>query len=119
MGWRLFVPDVERKKTMRRTLLAVGIAVLVSLLFVPSEEWGFWGWGWRQPFWEVTPQEWRSFWPNMIAQTVFLAALFAVIVNLRKTWRRHPKRFRAVADAPSHDDNEIAMPNLYMNGELA
>jgi TRAP-type C4-dicarboxylate transport system permease small subunit len=78
---------------MRRTLLPVGFAVLVSMLFVPCHKFGFWGWYGPQPFWiatdTMTAYEWRYMWPKLILQTVFLAVLFAVIVNIR--WRRKPK----------------------------
>jgi hypothetical protein len=73
---------------MRRTLLAVGFAVLLSMMFMPCTEWGFWGWNGPQPFWiaadRMTAYEWRFMWPKLIVQTVFLAVLFTVIVNLRK-----------------------------------
>jgi hypothetical protein len=70
---------------MKRTLLAVGLAVLVSLMFVPEgEAWqgcticvvvngsGF------APFFSVTSIVWGQF----ILQTIFLSVLAAVIVNL-------------------------------------
>jgi hypothetical protein len=71
---------------MKRTLLAVGIAVLLSLMFVPSNEWGFYGWRGPQPFWigleDMTPFELRVMWQKLILQTVFAGVAAAVIVNL-------------------------------------
>jgi hypothetical protein len=77
---------------MKRTLLAVGVAVLVSLMFVPEgEDWqgcticvvvngsGF------APFFSVTGIAWGQF----ILQTIFLSVLTAVIVNV--PWRRKKK----------------------------
>ena len=83
---------IESQLRMKRTLLAVGIAVLLSLMFVPH------GWtsdhrswntrlgsaereyvSYRAPFWDsgfpVLPTE-------LIVQTTFLAVVAAVIVNL-------------------------------------
>jgi hypothetical protein len=79
---------------MKRTLLAVGIAVLVSMMFIPCDEWGFYGWRGPQPFWIAIDRmtylnEWRLMWPKFILQTVFVAVLFAVIVNLLP---RRPRR---------------------------
>jgi len=71
---------------MKRTLLAIGIAILASMMAVPI---GFWwsddrgnrGYNIKMlaPFF-FDPAEilWRPF----ILQTVFAAVLFAVIVNL-------------------------------------
>ena len=71
---------------MKRTLLAVGIAVLVSMMFVPCDRYGFYFWRGPQPFWicidGLTPYQWQVMWPKLVLQTVFLAVLFAIIVNL-------------------------------------
>lgn len=71
---------------MKRTLLAIRFAVLVSMMFMPCRQWGFWGWIWPQPFWIVTntltEREWRLLLPKLILQTVFCAVLFAMIVNI-------------------------------------
>jgi hypothetical protein len=71
---------------MKRTLLAVGIAVLVSLMFVPYDNWGFWGWQGPQPFWiaseNMSVREWRVMWSKFILQTIFAGVAAAVIVNL-------------------------------------
>jgi hypothetical protein len=126
---------------MRLTLLAVGIALLVSMLFAPHTHSSFaWGGVWHPPRYEevrekvtdldislhrATAEEfldgyktvkhkvadgywegvriywywwpifyddardvrWRSFW----GQTAFIAILAAVVVNLRKSWRRKRK----------------------------
>jgi hypothetical protein len=83
---------------MRRTLLAVGFAVLVSMMLAPhGGKYGIAGWG---PFFSaqgfhVTS---RGIWYedagrvmiDMLAlEMVFLAVLFAVVVNIR--WRRKPR----------------------------
>jgi hypothetical protein len=71
---------------MKRTLLAVGIAILVSMMLVPRNS--FWYWSpqshpvqLRAPFfmwWSDYPADMTGF----ILQTVFAAVLFAVIANL-------------------------------------
>jgi hypothetical protein len=78
---------------MKRTLVAVGIAVLLSMLLVPR------GYVYiaryhrtegdiRQllPFFVHSPYGWEVLWQAFIMQTIFLAVLAAVIVNVR--WRR-------------------------------
>ena len=78
---------------MKRTLLAVGIAVLVSMMFVPEACFRY-DWFYPQilanyqPFFRVGKIAWGTF----ALQTVFLAVLVAVIVNLRKSWRRMSKK---------------------------
>lgn len=86
---------------MRRTLLAIGIAVLVSMLLAPhGSKYGVEGFG---PFWSLTglarcgpggplPIWWRDIGRVMIdmlaLETVFLGVLFAVLANIR----RRPKK---------------------------
>jgi hypothetical protein len=76
---------------MRRTLLAVGIALLVSMMLVPRQHCGGFTcdarWEWLPAF-IASPLGTRIDWQQFALQTVFLAALFAVLVNLRKSWRR-------------------------------
>jgi hypothetical protein len=75
---------------MRRTLLAVGIAALVSMLFAPHS--GYWGldiWGneWGSYWWAYFPlfaDTRHVLWRDFFAQTAFVAVLAAVLVNLRK-----------------------------------
>ena len=89
---------------MRRTLLAVGIAVVVSMLIAPhGDKYRVNGWG---PFFYsdgffvpgrgfVSSRPYSSGRVNidMLAlQTVFLAVLAAVLVNLRKSSRRGRER---------------------------
>jgi hypothetical protein len=91
---------------MKRTLLAVGVAVLISLMFVPhrivsAQEildsslpaesiWGHHKWlpfymiGWYNPEFD------HVLWTQFALQTVFLALLAAVLVNI--PWRRHKHR---------------------------
>jgi hypothetical protein len=93
---------------MRRTLLAVGIAVLVSMLLAPHGERSIEGWG---PFFYsngyFVPGRVGFYWNHphfgyernlmiemLILQTVFLAILGAVLVNLRKSWRHASKQNR-------------------------
>ena len=83
---------------MRRTLLAVGFAVLVSMLFAPhGHEYGVNGWG---PFfldggytlnysktwvwWQ--PGRGKVMLDMLALEIVFLGVLFAVLANIR--WRR-------------------------------
>jgi hypothetical protein len=77
---------------MRRTLLAVGFAVLASMLLAPHKEgWDFlpWynNWHWFPAFW-VTNRNPILLMPFM-GQTAFGAVLAAMIVNIR--WRRKPR----------------------------
>jgi len=87
---------------MRRTLLAVGFAVLVSMLFAPhGEKTGvIRGWG---PFFSDSGFSAQNFayWRigrvmiDMLAvQTAFLAVLFAVLVNIRWRWPGKKNRKR-------------------------
>jgi hypothetical protein len=97
---------------MKRTLLAIGIAVLVSMMIVPhghhdnlyrddlSMHAPFFIHRW--PYYESEsnrslniPAGWRTMWlapikgDELALQTIFLATLFAVAVNIR--WKR-PKK---------------------------
>jgi hypothetical protein len=67
---------------MKRTLLAVGVAVLASLLFVPygGMHYGVRFNRGRGTFWDV-PCDLIAVTP-LILQTVFVAVVAAVIVNL-------------------------------------
>jgi hypothetical protein len=64
---------------MRRTLLAIGISVLVSMMLVPR------GAGMemyeRLPFFVST--SYAVAWPAFILQTIFVSVGAAVLVNLR------------------------------------
>jgi hypothetical protein len=83
---------------MKRTLLAVGIAVLVSMMLAPhGDKSGVDGWGlffsWyyldysAAEGWDWTGRS-KVMIDMLILQTVFLAVLAAVLVNLRKSWGR-------------------------------
>jgi hypothetical protein len=83
---------------MRRTLLAVGFAVLVSMLLAPhGGKRGIEGWG---PFFsaqgfDVSRGVWDGYagrvMIDMLAlEMVFLAVLFAVVVNIRWRRKKHP-----------------------------
>jgi len=64
---------------MRRTLLAIGIAVLVSMMLVPrgaSMEMYE-----RLPF--FVPSSYGVAWPAFVLQTIFVSVGAAVLVNLR------------------------------------
>jgi hypothetical protein len=75
---------------MRRTLLAVGIAVLLSAMATPWQARSYDTWNcWLvhhqcryQPFFLLDARD-RN-WPELGLQTVFLAVLAAVLVNLSK-----------------------------------
>jgi hypothetical protein len=82
---------------MRKTLLAVGVAVLVSMMVAPhGGKGGIEGWGpffSRQGF-DVSRGVWdgnagRVMIDMLALEMVFLAVLFAVVVNIR--WRRKSK----------------------------
>jgi hypothetical protein len=75
---------------MRRTLLAIGLAVLASMLFAPHERiWGLdiWGDKWGSYWWTYFPVFCRHvyyrrghvvtdvIWPSFFAQTAFVAVL--------------------------------------------
>jgi hypothetical protein len=81
---------------MKRTLLAVGVAVLASLLLVPQYTgsrpnrqgiisfggpWEYEHQIWRQPFFCLN-HGWEIQWDLFALQTVFAAVAAAVIVNL-------------------------------------
>jgi hypothetical protein len=80
-----------KKASMKRTLIAVGIALIGSLLHVPhgNSRWGqIDGWS---PFWDaesilVTP---------LILQTVFAAVVAAILVNIR--WRALGRAWRTLS----------------------
>ncbi len=78
---------------MRRTLLAVGVAVLLSLMIVPygghsryNPDHSFY---FREPFF-LDHKGWPMVADQFILQTVFLGVLAALIVNIR--WPRRPGR---------------------------
>lgn len=64
---------------MRRTLLALGIAVLVSMMLVPR--------GAEMEMYERLPffmsSSYAVAWPALILQTLFISIGAAVLVNLR------------------------------------
>ena len=64
---------------MRRTLLAIGIAVLVSMMVVPR--------GASMEMYERLPffvsSSYAVAWPAFILQTIFISVGAAVLVNLR------------------------------------
>ena len=61
---------------MKRTLLAVGVAVLASLMYIPENH----GVHHHVPI--IFPNHYGVEWGQLIVQTIFLAVLAAVIVNL-------------------------------------
>jgi hypothetical protein len=91
----------EQSPAMKRTLLAIGFAVLASMLFTPHER----GLTYLQAYtpewcprislrwfpiflvdtyWYGAVQQNSILWPNFVGQTAFVAVLAAVLVNLRK-----------------------------------
>jgi hypothetical protein len=91
------VRTTTKAKNMRRTLLAVGFAVLLSMMATPHRSWRH-NWNcWLvyencqyEPFFRTDASEWD--WERLEMQTVFLSVLFAVLVNLRKSWRATHKQ---------------------------
>jgi hypothetical protein len=95
---------------MRKTLLAVGFAVLVSMMLAPhGGKYGIAGWG---PFFsanglDVGPSGiWyanvgRVMIDMLALEMVFLAVLFAVVVNIR--WRRKPRAERPHQEKPHQE----------------
>ncbi len=80
---------------MKRTLLAIGIAVLVSMMVAPhlSPVEGYpGGYGAFCSRWSYTGDYIgdRVIIDKLVLQTAFLAVLFAVVVNIR--WKRKPKQ---------------------------
>jgi hypothetical protein len=81
---------------MKRTLMAVGIVVLASMLFMPCDAAGqqwFWPWESPQPFWialnvnyygRLNMDSFQSI--QFIVRTAFLVILAVVLVNI--PWRR-------------------------------
>ena len=67
---------------MKRTLLAVGGTVLISVMFVPYNG----SYTWHGPFFSTNEHRDPIMWDSFILQTIFLAVLFAVLVNM--PWRR-------------------------------
>ena len=94
-------PAVKARPPMRRTLLAVGFAVLLSMLLAPhGGKYGVDGFGpffLREGFTKTSGTGifygtiGRVMMDMLALQIVFLAVLFAVCVNLRKSWRVKPK----------------------------
>jgi len=77
---------------MKKTLMAVGIAVLVSMMFTPHRfSWGTDPGAFRHfPIFLTDPWAWAApgnpiLWGQFIGQTAFVAVLAAVLVNLRRT----------------------------------
>jgi hypothetical protein len=70
---------IERATAMRRTLLALGIAVLASMMLVPR--------GASMEMYERLPffvsSSYAVAWPAFILQTIFVCVGAAVLVNLR------------------------------------
>jgi hypothetical protein len=86
---------------MRRTLLAVCFAVLVSMMLAPhGGKQGVEGWGafFSDRGVSVGPggiyygHAGRVMIDMLALEVVFLAVLFAMIVNIRRSWRRNPKQ---------------------------
>jgi hypothetical protein len=78
---------IESQLRMKRTLLAIGIAVLISMMLMPRVVYynGVQIWlpffvdtAWLPANWHVGDIQWTQF----ILQTVFVAVAAAVIVNL-------------------------------------
>jgi len=61
-------------------MLAVGVAVLISMMLVPSSPYEL------LPFFVRGRWESHILWTEFILQTVFLAVLFTVLANI--SWRR-------------------------------
>jgi hypothetical protein len=71
---------------MKRTLLAVGIAIILSMMLIPRAD-IYGGHIWLPFFYET--RNLKIHWSEFILQTVFAAVLFAVLVNL---FPRRPKQ---------------------------
>jgi hypothetical protein len=82
---------------MRRTLLAVGIAVLASMTFARHSSfwgWDLWGSEWGSYNWDYFPVFAKAdevLWRAFFAQTAFAGVLAAVLVNLRRSKRALPE----------------------------
>jgi hypothetical protein len=79
---------------MRRVLLAVGVAVLLSLMIVPYGGHNRYDSGqsfyFREPFF-LDHKGWPMVADQLILQTVFLGVLAAVIVNIRSWPCKKPR----------------------------
>jgi hypothetical protein len=78
--------DATASHSMKRTLLAVGVAVLVSMMLTPRGPYRRIEM-WVPFFWDT--DYWRILWTPFILQTVFAAVVAAVIVNL---FPRRPRK---------------------------
>jgi hypothetical protein len=70
---------------MKRTLLAVGIAIILSMMLVPRNCNWYWYWPPHSPVQLHAPFFYRGCGVDVtgfILQTVFAAVLFAVVANL-------------------------------------
>jgi hypothetical protein len=72
---------------MKRTLLAVGVAVLISMMLIPHGDYGGPVQMWLPWFYDThwlpwNTEDWEILWTEFILQTMFAAVLFAVLVNL-------------------------------------
>lgn len=109
---------------MRRTLLAVGFAVLVSMMLAPhGGKYGIAGWGpffSAQGFHVTSGGIWyedagRVMIHMLALEMVFLAVLFAIVVNIRwsRFWKKNrkpPYDLNSFAAAPPHSSPPSAPP---------
>ena len=83
---------------MKRTLLAVGVAVLISMMLIPRgfvtvERYGHIEEGDIQeflPFFLHSQRHYEVMWHTFMLETIFLIILAAVIVNIPWRRRRRP-----------------------------
>jgi hypothetical protein len=81
---------------MKRTLLAVGVAVLISMMLIPRgvvtvEHYGHVQEGDIQeflPFFLHSQQQYKIMWHTFMLETIFLVILAAVIVNFPSRRKR-------------------------------
>ena len=69
---------------MKRTLIAVGVAILASMMWIPE----YVPYQGRHRV-SILSLQYDIEWPPLILQTIFIAVLFALVVNI--PWPRRKK----------------------------
>jgi len=111
---------------MRKTLLAVGFAVLVSMMLAPhGGKYGIAGWGpffSAQGFHVTSGGIWyedagRVMIDMLALEMVFLAVLFAVVVNIR--WRRKPRAEKPHQEKPLQARDWLSPAGMFTAAVIA
>jgi len=111
---------------MRKTLLAVGFAVLVSMMLAPhGGKYGIAGWGpffSAQGFHVTSGGIWyedagRVMIDMLALEMVFLSVLFAIVVNIR--WRRKPRAEKPHQEKPLQARDWLSPAGMFTAAVIA